>query len=469
MRTTGVRKGGERLTFSFDDVAALIEATVKAELYKPMQVAKREVFRRAGILGTRKDRIFTAIIYRLYLLQGTIDRIASKATGIPLDKFREDSDMDPLLRAVLRLTVYLHLFDRVRDRELMKAFREAAEKILAERLNSDAVEVFKRLWARLEEGFTWKPETREEKLEYRYHVSTWLIKRLERILGSELEEFLRAINRQPWLGFRVNTLKASVDEVVEKLRRLGLEVRVSPYVPTVVKYRGHVNYEELDLLKEGKIVPQDDASALAAILLEPKPGERIVDLTAAPGGKTVHMAELAKLQAEIVAIDVFHDRMKRLVELATRTGTISSIHPVLADSRLAHQMLGEEKYDKALVDPSCTSTGVLAKHPDARWRLSDERLRELVTQQIELLESAVRLVKPGGRILYTVCSVLPEEGEEVVKKILDRHHNCLRLVPLRGPFDPSPLLPGTMRAWPHRHNTSGFFYALLEKTRSCQL
>ncbi len=454
------------LEFTGKDIETLIEATMKAELYKPMQVAKREVFREAGILGTRKDRVFTAIIYRLYLLQGTLDRIASRLTGIPLEAFREDSDMDPLLRAALRLAVYLKLFDRVRDENLLRAFETTAPKLLAERVGVKAAELLETLWKRLD-GFRWRPSSREEELEYRYHVSAWLIERLRRVLGSELEDFLKAINRQPWLGFRVNTLKATVDEVVEKLRRLGLEVKVSPYVPTVVKYRGGVNYEELDLLREGKIVPQDDSSALAAILLDPRPGERIIDLTAAPGGKTVHMAELARLQAEVVALDVFHDRMRRLVELAVRTGTISSIHPALMDARLAPQAFGYEVFDKALVDPSCSSTGVLAKHPDARWRLNDERLKELTTQQRELLEAAVKLVKPGGRILYTVCSVLPEEGEEVVKSVLETHGKCLRLVPLNGPFDPSPLLPGTMRAWPHRHETSGFFYALLEKTGSC--
>ncbi len=460
-----MRRDRQRLSFSRDDIEALLEAIVKAELFKPMQVAKREVFRKWGILGTRKDHIFTAIVYKLYSLRGTIDRIASRLTGIPLEEFDEDAEMDPWLRAALRLAVYLRLFDAVKDPRLLRAFEEHAPRILEERVGPEAAEKLRMLWERLE-GYRWKPESREEELEYKYRVSAWLIKRLERILGDELEDFLRAINEQPWLGFRVNTLKASVEEVLEELRRMGVRARVSRYVPTVVKYKGTINYDEFGLLKEGKVVPQDDSSALAAILLNPQPGERIVDLTAAPGGKTVHMAELSGVKAEIVALDVFHDRMLRLVELAKRTGTYAAIHPALMDARLAPNAFGEERFDKALVDPSCSSTGVLGKHPDARWRLNEERLAKLVSQQLEILDAAVRLVRPGGRVLYTVCSVLPEEGEEVVKKILERYSGCLRLVPLRGPFDESPLLPGAMRAWPHRHGTSGFFYALLEKTRS---
>ncbi len=462
-----MKRGGGRRELSFNerDVEALLEAIVKAELFKPMQVAKREVFRKYGILGSRKDHIFTAIVYKLYSLRGTIDRIASKLTGIPLSEFDEDAEMDPWLRAALRLAVYLKLFDAVKDPRLLKAFEEHAPRIIAERVGDEAAEKVRALWRKLD-GFKWRPESEEEELEYKYRVSAWLIERIKRILGDETEEFLKAINRQPWLGFRVNTLKASVDEVMEELKRLGLEVKRSPYVPTVIKYKGTVNYDKLELLKEGKIVPQDDSSALAAIILEPRPGERVIDLTAAPGGKTIHMAELSNLKAEIVALDVFHDRMLRLVEMARRTGTITAIHPVLMDARFAPNAFGEEVFDKALVDPSCSSTGVLGKHPDARWRLNEARLARLVQQQLEILDAAVRLVKPGGRVLYTVCSILPEEGEEVVAKILDRYQGCLRLVPLRGPFDPSPILPGTMRAWPHRHETSGFFYALLEKTRS---
>ncbi len=442
----------------------MLEAVVKAELFKPMQVAKREVFRKYGILGTRKDHIFTAIIYKLYSLRGTIDRIASKLSGIPLSEFDEDAEMNPWLRAALRLAVYLKVFDAVKDSRLLKAFEDTAPGIVAEKAGEKAAAKLREVWRKLDD-YTWRPASKEEELEYRYRVSAWLIERIKRILGEETEEFLRAINRQPWLGFRVNTLKASVEEVMRELEKLGLKVKRSPYVPTVIKYRGTVNYDELTLLKEGEIIPQDDSSALAAILLEPRPGERIIDLTAAPGGKTVHLAELSGVKAEIVALDVFHDRMLRLIDIAKRTGTITAIHPVLMDARLAPNAFGAEVFDKALVDPSCSSTGVLGKHPDARWRLNETRLSQLVKQQLEILDAAVRLVKPGGRVLYTVCSILPEEGEEVIMQILERYKGCLKLVPLVGPFDPSPILPGTMRAWPHRHETSGFFYALLEKVK----
>jgi len=166
-------------------------------------------------------------------------------------------------------------------------------------------------------------------------------------------------------------------------------------------------------------------------------------------------------RGRIYAFDIHDDRIARLKELLERTGvTIAKVFK--EDARRAPEILYEEVADRVLLDPLCSSTEAIAKHPEARWRLDEEKLRGLVKLQEELLEVALRLAKPGGRILYTVCSVLPEEGEYLVRRFLEKHRSEVKLVPLTGPFG-SGLLPGTMRAWPHRHGTTGFFYALFEK------
>ncbi|MEM4942929.1 MAG: Fmu (Sun) domain-containing protein, partial [Ignisphaera sp.] len=128
----------------------------------------------------------------------------------------------------------------------------------------------------------------------------------------------------------------------------------------------------------------------------------------------------------------------------------------------ASKIIGEDVADKVLVDPPCTSTGTIAKNHEVRWRVVYERIDDVQKLQIELLETAIKLVKPGGRILYTVCSIFREEGEDVIRYILDRYSDKVFLIPLTRPFDPG-FLKGTMRAWPHRHSVNGFFYALLEK------
>jgi len=436
------------------EVKAFLLFLEEAERYKPFQVAKRRVYSRYNLLGTRFDRVTTSIVYKLYRLAGILDHV-----------LRERFNVEPgrLLRQYLRLAVYLAQFDEVGDREFSETVIAAAAAIAARRFRPGDAELVERVYRELTRR-PWQPGSREEQLMLRLLLPPILIEALERLLPpGEVEAFAEAVNaRQPLLGFRVNRLKATVEDVLRELRRLGVEAWESRRVPYHVSYRGGLDYQRFRPLQEGWVVPQDEASAAAAWLLSPPPGAAAADLAAAPGGKTTHMAELMALQGRIVAFDVYHDRMLRLLELAQRTGTIAAIDPVEADARRAHLLLGEERASHILLDPPCTSTGALAKHPEARWRLTRRSIEYHVRLQREMLEAAARLLKPGGRLLYTVCSVLPEEGEENVRWFLERHPG-FRLVPLHGPYDPSPLLPGTMRAWPHRHGTTGFFYALLEK------
>ena len=439
-------------------IRALLEALEEAERVKPFQVAKRNVFRRYGIAGSDVDRVFTAIMYKLYRLRGVLDKAAAKALGVSPE---EVASKPALLRQALRLAAYLAQFDEVDDPRLRSLLLRHGLPYIASRYGWREARKVAKVLERLSKS-PWAPQSEAERLELKYMVPAALIERVRRVLpASEVEELLQALNREPAPGLRVNTLKASADDVLERLTRAGFEAWPSERVPNHVRYRGPFLGEVAKLVEEGLAVPQDEASAAASILLDPRPGETVVDLCAAPGGKTTHIAELMRLKGTIYAFDVFHDRMLRLRELAQRTGTYIIIHPVEADGRLAPRLLGEEVADRVLVDPPCSSTGALAKHPDARWRVSDSSVRALAEQQRQLLEAAVRVVKRGGYVLYTVCSILPEEGEDVVRWAIE--NLPVELVPLEGPYDPSPILPGTMRAWPHRHGTTGFFYALLRR------
>ncbi len=453
------------LRFSRKDAEALVEAVARAEFVKPLQASRREVFRKYGLLGTSKDRVLTAIVYKLYRRQGVIDKIVLRTLGVS-EEFYEN--LDPRARALLRLTVYFNVFDEVGDTRLTRAFMEYAKKECCKPGSSLSI-LLERLQRGVADLSKIKPQDELEELEFKYLISRRILELIQPVLGDELQAFLESINEKPWYGLRTNTLKARTEEILEELEEKGVEVKISPYVPTVVKYRvkkdSKLDYERLRCLREGKAVPQDDSSALASILLSPKPGETVADLCAAPGGKTTHMAELMENKGIIHAFDIYDDRIARLRELAEKTGTSRIIRVHKMDARNAIDVLGAESMDKVLVDPPCSSTGALAKHPDAKWRLKGDELNKLVKLQTELLDTAVQLVRPGGRILYTVCSILPQEGEEVVSRVLQKYREHLKLVPLNKPFEPSNILSGTMRAWPHKHETTGFFYALLEKTK----
>ena len=302
-------------------------------------------------------------------------------------------------------------------------------------------------------------------MEFKYNLPTWLIDKIINLLGrEEAERLFETFNKPTLISVRVNTLKATVEEVINELRKEGKEPIVSKIVPTVLKFEGPYYFARSKLIKRGKIVPQEEACALASLILDPKPGEIIIDMCAAPGGKTTHIAELMKNQGKIYALDIFDDRLQRLKDLIKWTG-VKIVEVKKLDARKAPKVLGEEIADRVLLDPPCSSSGTIAKNPEVRWRLRPEKIKVFAEYQYELLKAAIRLVKPGGVILYTVCSIFPEECEELIEKVLKRYHPYLELIPLNGPLSPG-FLKGTMRAWPHKHETVGFFYALLKKKRS---
>jgi 16S rRNA (cytosine967-C5)-methyltransferase len=436
---------------------AYYEALLLGYRIKPFQAAKRRVFARYGILGTKYDRVFTAIAYRMQRLQGIVDRIIAEYTGRKVD------ELPPELLVALRFTVTATVFDKANDHVFLNSLVHNLSKILSS-INSEYGSLVAKLYRRLREE-PWSPRDKLEAEELRLLLPRLLVEELSKLLPrDEIEKFAQAVNTdRPILGFRVNRLKATVEEVLEHLQRLGVEAWPSRRVPFHVSYRGALDYSRLRLLAEGKVVPQDEASAAAGELLGAEPGELIVDMCAAPGGKTTHLAEISSVAARIVAIDVFADRIRRIIELAERTGTAPAINVVRSDAIYTSRIV-RGKADRILLDPPCTSTGAIAKHPEARWRLTRQAIWKHVGLQRRLLWEAVNALKPGGRLLYTVCSVLPEEGEQNILWLLEARSD-VELVPLNGPYDPSPLLKGTMRSWPHRHGTTGFFYALLEKKR----
>lgn len=439
------------------EIVILVEAVKAAEEFKPSQHAKREVFRRHGVLGTPRDRLLTAVFYDTLKRQGILDRIAEELTGAESALI-----LDPWLRAALRTTLDILLYHRPTQR-LRRLLRPTVSSMLSEKTHPYVGMYYWRLYDRLQE-YRPSPRSIEEALMYTYNLPLWFVEKMRSLLGEEeAEKLFQALNQKPMISIRVNTLKASVEEVIAHLEELGLGYEVSSVVPTVIRLRGAYDFERSKFYAEGKIVVQEEAAALASILLSPRPGETVVDMCAAPGGKTIHMAELMKLRGRIYAIDIDSKRIERMKMLLRRTGTRRIVKILRLDAKKAPRILGRGIADKVMLDAPCTSTGTMHKNPELRWRVHPDRLGELVEEQRKLLLAGLELLRPGGRLLYVTCSLLPEENEENIKWLLEEKKGKVELVPLRGPYEESPLLPGTMRAWPHRHRTIGFFYALLEK------
>ncbi|ABM80373.1 RsmB/NOP family class I SAM-dependent RNA methyltransferase [Hyperthermus butylicus] len=449
------RSNKPKLSVPAKGLRILVEAVKLAEEFKPSQHAKRVVFHKHGVLGTGLDRLLTSIFYDTMKRMGLLDRVAAELANVPTVLI-----LDPWLRAALRLAVDIVLFHRP-DKNTLHRLRWIVADFISAKTHPYVGMFYWQTFDKLLE-YRPKPKTVEEALEWKYLLPAWLIRRMRSLLGEEeSEKLFEALNKRPLISIRVNTLKTTVEEVVEELKREGKNPIVSTRVPVIVKFEGPYDFDRSRLYREGKFVIQEEASAAASIILDPKPGMTVVDLAAAPGGKTSHIAELMKNHGRIYAFDIDRVRIKRMRMILRRMG-ITIVRIFEKDAREAPRILGEEIADRVLLDAPCTSTGTIAKNPELRWRVREEGLEEIVKLQREMLEAAAKLVKPGGRLLYTTCSLLPEENEDNIKWFLKRHSE-FKLVPLNGPYDPSPLLHGTMRAWPHRHDTIGFFYALLEK------
>ncbi|MFA4640312.1 RsmB/NOP family class I SAM-dependent RNA methyltransferase [Pyrococcus kukulkanii] len=446
-------KEEKKLSIPPRGIRAIIEAVRLGEIIKPSQYAKREAFKKHEIEEAWLNRVLTMIFYDIMKKQGLIDKAIQEVVGVtPLI-------LDPWLRAALRVAFDIVLFHEP-NANTLKNLRWKASDFISARTHPYVGMYY---WDLMDKilGYKPNPKTELEKLEWEYLAPAWLIERVKTILNEETEAFFKAVNRRhEWISIRVNTLKADVDSVIERFKEEGVEVLKSERAPTVIKIKGPYDFDSSDLFKKGKIIVQEEASAVASLILNPQPGEIVVDLAAAPGGKTTHMAELMQNKGKIYAFDIDKARMKRLKDFVNRMG-IKIVKPIIKDARKAPEILGEEVADKVLLDAPCTSSGTIGKNPELRWRLRESKIEEMAKLQRELLESAAKLVKPGGRILYTTCSIFLEENEENVKWFLNIHQE-FRLIKLEGPYDPG-FLEGTMRAWPHRHNTIGFFYALFER------
>jgi 16S rRNA (cytosine967-C5)-methyltransferase len=356
---------------------------------------------------------------------------------------RRVESLDTAVRIALRLGLYqLRFLTRV---PASAAVNESVSLVRAARLSSATAFVNAVLRSAIREA-EYDPAANVsdplEKIAVQTSHPAWLIERWAHSFGiEEAEAFARANNTVPPVAFRVVHMRAKEVDVLAKLEAAGATLESSTIVKGAWRVSGATSLLR-ELSAAGEIYLQDEASQLVADVMEVFNGEYVLDLCAAPGGKTTLMADRAGGYACIVAADRSAARMETIVATSELHG-FENIWPVLLD---ATQPLpfSSGSFDRVLVDAPCSGTGTLRGNPEIRWRLAPGDFERFPAQQKCILSRAVEVLEPGGRLVYSTCSVEREENEEVIKNL------DLRILK-------------TIRTWPQRDGTDGFFIAIFEK------
>lgn len=356
---------------------------------------------------------------------------------------RRVESLDTAVRIALRLGLYqLRFLTRI---PASAAVNESVGLVRAARLSSATAFVNAVLRRAVREA-EYDPATEIsdplEKIAVQTSHPSWLIERWANSFGvEEADAFARANNTVPPTAFRVVANRANQADVLSKLSAAGATLQSSDIVSGAWRVSGATALLR-EMSSAGEIYPQDEASQLVADAMEVKRGERILDLCAAPGGKTTLMADRAGDAAFIVAADRSATRMATVIS-TMRLHELKSITPLILDAT-EELPVARASFDRVLVDAPCSGTGTLRANPEIRWRLAPTDFDTFAQQQKRILSRAVEVLKPGGRLVYSTCSVEREENEEVIATL------NLKLIK-------------TLRTCPHREGSDGFFLSILEK------
>ncbi len=294
--------------------------------------------------------------------------------------------------------------------------------------------------------------------EAQFSHPAWLRRRIETTWPRQAESVLEANNRHPPMTIRVNLTRTTLRQYAFRLAQAGLTARPIPGVPSALVLDRPVAVEALPGFAEGLVSVQDGAAQLAPYLLDLRPGQRVLDLCAAPGGKTLHLLEHCPNVREVVAVERSADRIAQLEENVARLGFQGRVRTIQADGRNLEAWWDGEPFDRILLDAPCSATGVIRRHPDIKLLRQEGEIPKLANLQAQLLDAASRCLKPGGQLLYVTCSILAQENHQQIRRWL-RRNRSFRMGPLPEKWG-HPTGFG-LQILPGERDMDGFFYALL--------
>ncbi len=410
------------------------------------------------VLSQQDAALTTELVYGVLRNRLYLDFIIAEFSSQPLKK------IEPLVMDALRLGAYqLLLLDRIPDHAAVSESVNLVQKRAKGFVNA----LLKKI-ASLDEPPQVRGADFIERLSIETSHPSWIVETFVKRFGDDGAQKLCRANQHPPINvLRVNTLRISRDELVEKLKGQGIHASQAKYAPDALIVDRLDAVLKPKVYDQGLFMVQGEASQLVVELLDPQPGEKVLDACAAPGGKSTHIAARVGPDGRVIACDIARGRLTRVSENATLLG-LENVTTVVADmTRKPPGRIGKN-FDRVLVDTPCSALGDLQKHPDARYRKTPESVESLVGIQQILIERGASLTKPGGVLVYSTCTLTAEENEGVVEPFLRRHPDFELekagevLGAGRESFGTD---QGYFLAAPHRTGTGGFFAARMTRKK----
>lgn len=352
-----------------------------------------------------------------------------------------------VLHYLLLVGIYQILYTRIPEHaavgETVNAVNELKKSALKGLVNG-VLREFLRQQASLQQKFI---QDKKQQTSQTLHPS-WLLNRLKQAYPQQWQNIINANNQKPPMWLRVNLNHYSVSEYQQLLAEQQIESEAFADLPCAIRLLSPVNVTKLPFFAEGAVTVQDLSAQYAAYLLAPKNGEQILDMCAAPGGKTTHILEIAP-KANLLAVDVDASRAKRIEENLARLKQVAEVK--VGDGLTPEKWCSGRQFDRILLDSPCSATGVIRRHPDIKWLRRDSDIAQLTELQHAILTNIWSYLKTDGTLVYATCSILPDENKLQIERFLKENSNA--------------QLVGDMKQFlPTAQSGDGFFYAVLKKS-----
>ncbi|RZB37126.1 MAG: 16S rRNA (cytosine967-C5)-methyltransferase [Desulfobacteraceae bacterium Eth-SRB2] len=424
-----------------------------------------DVFREKTLFSKKDRALLQALVFGVLRWRGRLDWIIDYFSKTRLNK------IDPKVLNILRLGLFQIIYlDRIPVSAAVNTSVEMTKAVAApwvvgyvNGLLRNAVREYRHV------AFPEVDKDPAKALATKKSFPKWLIKRwLDRFGLKETGLLCDAINTIPPITVRCNTLKTRREKLVKALEGYAEKIEITNYAPDgVFFFNPKISIPEIEAFEYGLFQVQDEAAQLVTLVLNPQPGETILDACSGLGGKTGHIAQIMKNRGRLVAMDKDENKLLRLESEMHRLG-VSIVTTCIHDLSTPLNRKDFGKFDRILLDAPCSGLGVLRRNPDTKWRASQQNPAYCQKKQSLFLDNLAHLVKPPGVLVYAVCSMEPEENESVIKDFLNKHAQfAIEKRPTGLPFDARSLVMGNgyLKTFPHLNNMDGFFSVCLKRIR----